>query len=208
VAAAGPKAESPYQVNWPPGIVTVTIVAASRHVPSATSAASAATNSATAAASELPVPAPVLIQEYLGPVRSAHAVSLSQANLTATAPGRGHPHPRRGHRARRPGPGQPGVGRRRRNPPPSGSQPRRGNPACGRPIERQATGRPARYCSGSWRQAVHRVRLADADRQRWPPQRSHVGRSPPLGRAHARVRARERTCGWALIVLRVRRAPR
>jgi hypothetical protein len=53
-------------------------------------------------------------------------------------------------------------------PPPSGSQPRCGNPACGRPIERQATGRPARYCSGSCRQAVHRerVRLAEAERQR------------------------------------------
>jgi hypothetical protein len=52
--------------------------------------------------------------------------------------------------------------------PPSGSQPRCGNPACGRPIERQATGRPARYCSGSCRQAVHRerLRLADAERQR------------------------------------------
>ena len=53
-------------------------------------------------------------------------------------------------------------------PPPPGSQPRCGNPACGRPIERQATGRPARYCSGSCRQIVHRerVRLADAKRQR------------------------------------------
>jgi hypothetical protein len=53
-------------------------------------------------------------------------------------------------------------------PPPSGSQPRCGNPACGRPIERQAIGRPACYCSGSCRQAVHRerVRLADAERQR------------------------------------------
>ena len=53
-------------------------------------------------------------------------------------------------------------------PPPSGCQPRCGNPACGRPIERQATGRPARYCSGSCRQAVHRerVRLAEAERQR------------------------------------------
>ena len=52
--------------------------------------------------------------------------------------------------------------------PPPGSQPRCGNPACGRPIERQATGRPARYCSGSCRQAVHRerVRLAEAERQR------------------------------------------
>jgi len=60
-------------------------------------------------------------------------------------------------------------------PPPSGSQPRRGNPACGRPIERQATGRPARYCSGSWRQAVHRerVRLAEAERQR--PERQSAG---------------------------------
>jgi hypothetical protein len=86
VAAAGPKAESPYQVNWPPGIVTVTIVAASRHVPSATSAASAATNSATAAASELPVPAPVLIQEYLSPVRSAQ-VEATLTLAAATAPG-------------------------------------------------------------------------------------------------------------------------
>ncbi len=53
-------------------------------------------------------------------------------------------------------------------PPPPGSQPRCGNPACGRPIERQATGRPARYCSGSCRQAVHRerARLAEAERQR------------------------------------------
>jgi hypothetical protein len=52
--------------------------------------------------------------------------------------------------------------------PPPGSQPRCGNPACGRPIERQATGRPARYCSGSCRQAVHRerVRLAEAERRR------------------------------------------
>ena len=53
-------------------------------------------------------------------------------------------------------------------PPPSGSQPRCGNPGCGRPIERQATGRPACYCSGSCRQAVHRerLRLAEAERQR------------------------------------------
>jgi hypothetical protein len=53
-------------------------------------------------------------------------------------------------------------------PPPPGSQPRCGNPACGRPVERQATGRPARYCSGSCRQAAYRerVRLADAERQR------------------------------------------
>jgi hypothetical protein len=53
-------------------------------------------------------------------------------------------------------------------PPPSVSQPRCGNPACGRSVERQATGRPARYCSGSCRQAVHRerVRLAEAERQR------------------------------------------
>jgi hypothetical protein len=53
-------------------------------------------------------------------------------------------------------------------PPPSVSQLRCSNPACGRPIERQATGRPARYCSGSCRQAVHRdrVRLAEAGRQR------------------------------------------
>ena len=35
-------------------------------------------------------------------------------------------------------------------------------------IERQATGRPARYCSGSCRQAARRerVRLAEAERQR------------------------------------------
>jgi hypothetical protein len=53
-------------------------------------------------------------------------------------------------------------------PPLSGSQPRCGNPACGRPIERQATGRPARYCSASCRQAARRerLRLADAERQR------------------------------------------
>ena len=53
-------------------------------------------------------------------------------------------------------------------PPPPGSQPLCGNPACGRPIERQATGRPARYCSGSCRQAARRerVRLAEAERQR------------------------------------------
>jgi hypothetical protein len=53
-------------------------------------------------------------------------------------------------------------------PPPSESQARCGNPGCGRPIERQATGRPARYCSGSCRQAVHRerLRLAEAERQR------------------------------------------
>jgi hypothetical protein len=53
-------------------------------------------------------------------------------------------------------------------PPPPGSQPRCGNPACGRPVERQATGRPACYCSGSCRQAAHRerIRLADAERQR------------------------------------------
>jgi hypothetical protein len=53
-------------------------------------------------------------------------------------------------------------------PPSPGSQPRCGNPACGRPIERQATGRPARYCSGSCRQAARRerLRLADAERQR------------------------------------------
>jgi len=53
-------------------------------------------------------------------------------------------------------------------PPRSVSQPRCGNPACGRPIERQATGRPARYCSGSCRQTAHRerVRLAEAQRQR------------------------------------------
>ena len=51
-------------------------------------------------------------------------------------------------------------------PPPPVSQPRCGNPTCGRSIERQATGRPARYCSGSCRQAVHRerVRLAEAER--------------------------------------------
>ena len=53
-------------------------------------------------------------------------------------------------------------------PPPPGVQPRCGNPACGRPIERQATGRPARYCSGSCRQAARRerLRLAEAQRQR------------------------------------------
>lgn len=53
-------------------------------------------------------------------------------------------------------------------PPPPGSQPRCGNPACGRPIERQATGRPARYCSGSCRQAARRERLslAETERQR------------------------------------------
>ena len=53
-------------------------------------------------------------------------------------------------------------------PPLSVSQPRCGNPACGRPIERQATGRPARYCSGSCRQAARRerLRLAEAERQR------------------------------------------
>jgi hypothetical protein len=52
-------------------------------------------------------------------------------------------------------------------PPPPGSQPRCGNPACGRPIERKATGRPARYCSASCRQSAHRerVRLAGAERQ-------------------------------------------
>lgn len=53
-------------------------------------------------------------------------------------------------------------------PSPSGSQPRCANPACGRPVERQATGRPACYCSGSCRQAAHRerLRLAEAGRQR------------------------------------------
>ena len=51
---------------------------------------------------------------------------------------------------------------------PSVSQPRCGNPACGRPIERQTTGRPARYCSGRCRQAARRerLRLAEAERQR------------------------------------------
>ncbi len=42
------------------------------------------------------------------------------------------------------------------------------NPACGRPIERRPTGRPAAYCGPACRQAVHRerVRLAEAERRR------------------------------------------
>jgi hypothetical protein len=42
------------------------------------------------------------------------------------------------------------------------------NPACGRPIERRPTGRPAAYCGPACRQAARRerLRLAKADRQR------------------------------------------
>jgi hypothetical protein len=63
-------------------------------------------------------------------------------------------------------------------PPPSGSQPRGGNPACGRPIERQATGRPARYCSGSCRQAARRERLRLAEAERRPAER--LGADPAV----------------------------
>ena len=35
-------------------------------------------------------------------------------------------------------------------------------PGCGEPLERQATGRPARYCSGKCRQAAHRARARAA----------------------------------------------
>jgi hypothetical protein len=42
------------------------------------------------------------------------------------------------------------------------------NPACGRPIERRPTGRPAAYCGPACRQAARRgrLRLAKAERQR------------------------------------------
>jgi hypothetical protein len=42
------------------------------------------------------------------------------------------------------------------------------NPACGRPIERRPTGRPAAYCGPACRQAARRERLrpAEAERQR------------------------------------------
>jgi len=42
------------------------------------------------------------------------------------------------------------------------------NPACGRPVERRPTGRPAAYCGPACRQAARRerVRLAGAERQR------------------------------------------
>ena len=42
------------------------------------------------------------------------------------------------------------------------------NPACGRPIERRPTGRPAAYCGPACRQAARRerLRLAEAQRQR------------------------------------------
>ncbi len=41
-------------------------------------------------------------------------------------------------------------------------------PGCGRPLNRPATGRPARYCGGNCRQAAHRekVRAAQAERER------------------------------------------
>ena len=41
-------------------------------------------------------------------------------------------------------------------------------PGCGRPLNRPATGRPARYCGGNCRQAAHRekVRAAQAERDR------------------------------------------
>lgn len=50
----------------------------------------------------------------------------------------------------------------------SATQARCGNPACGNHTERQATGRPARYCSGRCRQAARRerLRLAEAEWQR------------------------------------------
>ena len=35
-------------------------------------------------------------------------------------------------------------------------------PGCGEPLERQATGRPARYCSGKCRQTAHRARARAA----------------------------------------------
>jgi hypothetical protein len=44
----------------------------------------------------------------------------------------------------------------------AGQEPRCASPSCGRPLERQATGRPARYCSGRCRQAVHRARARAA----------------------------------------------
>jgi hypothetical protein len=62
--------------------------------------------------------------------------------------------------------------------PPPGSQPRCGNPACGRPIERQATGRPARYCSGSCRQAARRERLRLAEAER--PRAERLGADPAV----------------------------
>jgi hypothetical protein len=42
------------------------------------------------------------------------------------------------------------------------------NPACGRPVERRPTGRPAAYCGPACRQAARRerLRLAGAERQR------------------------------------------
>lgn len=40
--------------------------------------------------------------------------------------------------------------------------PRCANPSCGRPLERRATGRPARHCSGKCRQAAHRARTRAA----------------------------------------------
>jgi hypothetical protein len=91
-------------------------------------------------------------------------------------------------------------------PPPSVSQPRCGNPACGRPIERQATGRPARYCSGSCRQAVHRERLrpAEAERQRAEP----LGADPAVPDQYrgatqpAAVRARDHAAHQAVPIPR------
>ena len=64
-------------------------------------------------------------------------------------------------------------------PPQSGSRPRCGNPACGRPIERQATGRPACYCCGSCRQAARRERLRVAEAERQPAERLGADHAVP-----------------------------
>ena len=81
-------------------------------------------------------------------------------------------------------------------PPPPVSQPRCGNPACGRPIERQATGRPARYCSGSCRQAVHRERVRLAEAERLGAERAVPGRYRGATQA-AVLRARDHAADQA-----------
>jgi hypothetical protein len=53
------------------------------------------------------------------------------------------------------------------------------NPACGRPVERRPTGRPAAYCGPACRQAARRERLRLAEAERRHAERLGAGPAVP-----------------------------
>jgi hypothetical protein len=80
------------------------------------------------------------------------------------------------------------------------------NPACGRPIERRPTGRPAAYCGPACRQAACRERLREAEAERQRAERLGAGPAIPdqyRGATQAAVlRARDHTAYQAASIPR------